>query len=397
VAILTRRVGVRHVELVEDAVQAALLSALTAWTAQGLPDEPGAWLYQAACNHLYQELRKKAGRERILNRRVADTPEACDAPTSVYFAGEVRDDMLRMLFVCCHDDIPMESRLVLALKSLCGFSVAEIALRLFTTEDNVYKRLARARERLREAPEELTAPALETLAPRLASVQAVLYLLFNEGYLSAHATQAIVRELCDDAIRLATLLAEHPVGNTPETCALLALMHLHAARLEARTDGAGGLLLLEEQARSLWDESQLQQGAAWLERSAHGQVFSRYHAEAGIAAEHCFSPSFTETRWQQIAELYSILERVAPSPLHTLNRAVAVAEWQGADAGLAVLVEVVPPAWLAGSYLWNAVSADLHRRVGNLETARAHRKNALASAPTEAVRQLLRRRLGSLG
>lgn len=394
---LTRRVGVRHVELVEDAVQAALLSALSVWTAQGLPAEPAAWLYRAACNHLYQELRKSAGRERILNRRVADTPELSDAPASAHFAGEVRDDMLRMLFVCCHDDIPLESRLVLALKSLCGFSVAEIALRLFTTEENVYKRLARARERLREAPHELTAPALETLGPRLASVQAVLYLLFNEGYLSAHATQAIVRELCDDAIRLATLLAEHPVGRTPETCALLALMHLHTARLDARTDGTGGLLLLEEQDRSLWDESQLQQGAAWLERSADGQVFSRYHAEAGIAAEHCFSPSFSETRWQQIAELYSILERVAPSPLHTLNRAVAVAEWQGPDAGLAVLSELVPPAWLAGSYLWHAVSADLHRRVGNLETARAHRNSALAAAPTEAVRQLLQRRLGSLG
>jgi RNA polymerase sigma-70 factor (ECF subfamily) len=174
-------------------------------------------------------------------------------------------------------------------------------------------------------------------------------------------------------------------------------MHLHAARLDARTDGAGGLLLLEEQDRSLWDESQLQQGAAWLARSAQGQVFSRYHAEAGIAAEHCFSSSFTETRWQQIAELYAIVERVAPSPLHTLNRAVAVAEWRGADAGLAVLSEVVPPPWLASSYLWNAVSADLHRRVGNLETARGHRENALAAAPTEAVRQLLQRRLSSLG
>ena len=197
-----------------------------------------------------------------------------------------------MLFVCCDDAIPRESRLVLALKTLCGFSTAEIALRLFTSEANVHKRLARARDRLREAPPDLQTPPLETLRSRLPSVHAVLYLLFNEGYLSAHAEQAIRRELCDEAIRLATLLAEHPVGAVPETFALLALMHLHAARLGARLDGMGGLLLLEEQDRSLWDRERMQLGAEWLERAASGEVFSRFHAEAGIAAEHCFAPSF---------------------------------------------------------------------------------------------------------
>jgi RNA polymerase sigma-70 factor (ECF subfamily) len=224
------------------------------------------------------------------------------------------DDMLRMLFVCCDEAIPWESRLVLALKTLCGFSTAEIALRLFTSEANVHKRLGRARDRLRQAPPNVDAP-LGTLRSRLPDVYAVLYLLFNEGYLSAHDQHAIRRELCDEAVRLTTLLAEHPVGAVPETFALLALMHLHVARLGSRVDAMGGLLLLEEQDRSLWDRERIQLGAEWLARSAVGDVFSRFHAEAGIAAEHCFAPSFQATRWNVIADLYAMLERIAPSPL----------------------------------------------------------------------------------
>jgi predicted RNA polymerase sigma factor len=151
--------------------------------------------------------------------------------------------------------------------------------------------------------------------------------------------------------------------------------------------------LLEEQDRSLWDRDRIAVGTAWLERSAHGEVFSRFHAEAGIAVEHCFAPSFERTRWKEIADLYAMLERIAPSPLHTMNRAVAIAEAQGPEAGLAVLESLAPPAWLAGSYLWDAVLGDLHRRAGNLELAQRHRDRALAAAPTEAVRNLLRRRL----
>jgi RNA polymerase sigma-70 factor (ECF subfamily) len=390
---LTRRVGAPHIDSVEDAVQTALMAAVTAWTAQGLPGDPGAWLYRVAYNQLIGDLRRKAGRLRILEQAAGEFAGEGGPPAASYFAGEVRDDMLRMLFLCCDDAIPHESRLVLALKTLCGFSTAEIALRLFTTEAGVHKRLGRARNRLREAPPDVETPPLETLRSRLPSVHAVLYLLFNEGYLSARAEQAIRRELCDEAIRLATLLAEHPVGALPETFALLALMHLHASRLSARLDGAGGLLLLEEQDRSLWDRERMRLGAEWLARAASGEVFSRFHAEAGIVAEHCFAPSFRQTRWKEIADLYSILERVAPSPLHTLNRAVAVAEWQGPEAGLAVLQGLVPPAWLVGSYLWDAVLGDLHRRAGNLEIAQQHRDRALDSAPTEAVRELLRRRL----
>jgi len=236
---------------------------------------------------------------------------------------------------------------------------------------------------------------METLRARVPAVQAVIYTVFNEGYLSAHADHAIREELCEEAIRLGTLLASHPVGAGPDTCALLALMHLHAARLPARQDRAGGLLLLEEQDRSLWDGARIAAGAGWLARAAGGDALSRYHVEAGIAAEHCRAPSFAETRWSEVAALYALLERVDPSPLHTLNRAVATAEAQGAEAGLALLAGLEPPAWLEGSYLWAATLADLHRRAGNLERAETYRARALETAPTAHVRAMLERRLGA--
>lgn len=235
----------------------------------------------------------------------------------------------------------------------------------------------------------------EQYASRLPAVHKILYLLFTEGYLSSHAETAIRRELCNEAIWLGTILAEHPAGQVPETFALLALMHLHAARLTARQDGSGGLLLLEEQNRDLWDYQEIRVGLEWLARSAEGDVFSRFHAEAGIAAEHCLAPTFAETRWDKVVENYALLERVAPSALHRLNRAVAVAELQCPDAGLAVLEGFEPPTWLASSYLWAAVLADLHQRCGNTETAEGYRDVAIKSAPTTAVKELLQRRLRS--
>jgi len=393
VAMLSRRVGMRHLEMVEDAVQCALLAALETWTRSHPPENPSAWLFRVAHNHVVGELRQRARRDRLVKERGPGEPDpAANGPTAA-LAGDVRDDLLRMLFVCCDESIPVESQLVIALKTLCGFDVREIAERLFTTEANVYKRLGRARGRLRELPLEADDLSVEQLSSRLPAVQSILYLLFTEGYLSSHAEEAIRRELCDEAKRLTLVLAEHPVGGAPETFALLALMHLHAARMTARQDGSGGLLLLEEQDRALWDQREIQVGLEWLAKSARGDVFSRYHAEAGIAAEHCLAPSFGETRWDRIVECYTLLERLAPSALHTLNRAVAVAEWRGPAEGLAVLEGLEPPSWLAGSYLWAAVLADLHRRCGHDDVARRYRDAALGSAPSAAVRDVLKRRL----
>ncbi len=393
VAMLSRRVGVRHIEAVEDAVQSALMRALQHWTRSEVPDNPSAWLFRVAHNELLGELRTGARRDRILLQDAQSGIDAPECDSDVFLAGDVQDDLLRMLFACCDDAIPVESQLVLALKTLCGFGVREIALRLFTSEANVYKRLARARARLRQLSPRLDDLDSEQFASRLPAVHKILYILFTEGYLSAHAEKAIRQELCDEALRLVTILVEHPVGQVPETFALLALIHLHTARMSARQNKSGGLILLEEQNRELWDQQRIAVGLSWLAQSAHGESFSRYHAEAGIAAEHCLAPSFDETRWDKVVECYSLLERVAPSAIHRLNRAVAVAQWRGPTAGLAVLEGFEPPTWLAGSYLWSAVLADLHRRCGNVDIANGHRDVALKLAPTTAVKELLQRRL----
>jgi RNA polymerase sigma factor (sigma-70 family) len=358
-----------------------------------LPDSPSAWLYQSALNNVIGELRQRARRERLAEEHGPEDGQAVAEPPTASLQLDVEDDLLRMMFVCCDDSIPVESQLAIALRTLCGFDVREIAERLFTTEANVYKRLSRARNRLRELgslPDDLTG---EQFASRLPAVQGILYLLFTEGYLSSQADAAIRRDLCDEAKRLTLILAEHPAGGTPETFALLALMHLHAARMTARQDGSGGLLLLEEQDRGLWDQREIQFGLSWLARSATGSVFSRYHAEAGVAAVHCLAQSFEQTRWDRIVECYELLERVAPSALHTLNRAVAVAEWRGPAAGLAELEGLEPPSWLAGSYMWSAVLADLHRRCEHREAARRYREIAIESAPSQVVKDLLTRRL----
>jgi RNA polymerase sigma factor (sigma-70 family) len=379
VSVLSHRFGVHRLELCEDAAQNALLQASRSWSS-ALPDNPGAWLYRVAHNYVLDELRREKRDERYLADAHAEFAQQ-----------EVQDDVLRLLFVCADPVIPPESQLVLALKTLCGFSTQEIALRLFQSEEAVHKRLQRARTRLREHAE---VQGID--AERVPGVLHMLYLLFNEGYSSAQPDRLIRRELCDEALRLALMLREDPAGALPELDALVALMCFHAARFEARVDGWGGLLLLEEQDRSRWDRELVQRGLEHLIRSGRGDNLSRYHAEAGIAAEHCLSPSYAETNWEEIVRLYEVLERVAPSPLNVLNRAIALAEWKGADAGLAALEGFEAPSWLVDYYLWDATLGELYRRCGDRDRARVHTQRALAAAPTNPEKALLERRLKTM-
>jgi RNA polymerase sigma-70 factor (ECF subfamily) len=386
VAVLSRRFGVGRLELCEDAAQTALMRALEAWSRGEVPRDRGAWLHRVASNHVLDALR----RERPSAAVAEELPDE-SVPEPIRLESEVNDDLLRMLFVCADPAISRESQLALALKTLCGFGTEEIALRLFQSVESVHKRLQRARAELRERAAELDTPRLDELAERLPSVLQMLYLLFNEGYGSAQPDTLIRRELCEEAVRLAHVLADHPIGATPETEALLALMHLHAARFDARLDGSGGLLLLEEQDRSLWDRELIGAGLDHLQRST-GAV-SRYHLEAAIAAEHCLATSFAATRWDAITRLYETLEQIAPSPLNTLNRAIALAEWKGLDAALAVLEALRPPAWLLAYYLWDATLGELYRRRGDHDRAIAHLTRALESAPTHAEKNLIEKRL----
>jgi len=389
---LAARVGLQHVELVEDAVQSAWASALATWPTRGVPEHPAAWLFRASNNAVIDRLRTQ--RRHAAALASIDAEEAAPAPQA-WLVSEVRDAQLAMLFACCHDALPDEAGRLLSLKILFGLTVAELAQHLFTTEANVYKRLQRARAKLRAiglSPGALTEQEQHRRAP---AVRSVLHLLFTGGYASVRADTSMRVDLCDEAIRLGTLLAEHAGASEPETSALLALMFLHRARMTARDDGVGGLLLLSEQDRSLWDAEAIATGMRWLASAATGDTFSRFHAEAGIAAEHCRAANFEDTRWDRIVACYALLERVAPSAIHRLGHAVAIAECNGPQEGLAFVQRVAPPSWLHASFQWSAVLADLHRRCGHDRDAAHHRAMALEAAPTPALRRLLERRLGS--
>ncbi|HET6333220.1 MAG TPA: sigma-70 family RNA polymerase sigma factor [Polyangiales bacterium] len=394
VSVLLRRYGMRRIELCEDAAQAALMRAVQSWSVGSMPDNRGAWLYRVASNHVLDVLRREK-RDEAFEPDVAPEPDASESTDSVYLESEVSDDLLRLLFVSADPALAPESQLVLTLKVLCGFNTEEIALRLFQSEEAVHKRLQRARSRFRLRPLELETPSLQELADRLPRVLHLLYLVFNEGYSSAQPDRLIRCELCEEAVRLASILVAHPVGAMPQTYALLALMYLHAARFEARIDGAGGLLLLEEQDRSLWDAELIQLGLSYLQRAAPGERMSRYHLEAAIAAEHCLATSYADARWDEIARLYAELAQLNPSPLHVLNRAIALAEWKGPEAGLRELEALKPPSWLLGYYLWDATLGELYRRSGDRERAVTHLERALGSAPTNAEKELLERRLSA--
>ncbi len=390
VASLLARVGTQHVDAVEDAVQYSLMQALNFWPKTKPPENPSAWLYKVALRKLISTFRTTQRRNELLILQSELTADTNDEPIDIPLSKEMSDSMLRMLFAACHPDIPVESQLVFTLKSLCGFSVKEIALRLFISEENVYKRFSRARKNLKTQNNVLATLTHSEMKTRLPIVHAVVYVLFTEGYLSSHSEIAIRQDLCEEAIRLANFLSQSAIGNTPDTDALLALLYFNLSRMNARQDDSGALLLLEQQDRSLWSQTHMLTAMAYLQQSAQGEQISRYHVEANIAALHCMAPSFNDTPWQKIAESYVLLERISPSPLHCLNRAVALAQWQGPQAGLDVLQSMDLPTWLHRSYYWHAVQADLLYQNGDSEYARLSAEQALEAAPTENIKALLK-------
>ncbi len=393
VALLCKKVGLNHIDDVEDAVQSALMTALEKWTQKAMPKNPSAWLYKVACNHVIDTLRQKNRRAAILIEKSEESTITSHSHLETLLLKEFEDETLNWLFICCNPAIAIESQLVFALKTLCGFNIKEISLRLFITEANAYKRFTRARNHLKQNPSLINELNASNYTHRLSAVNKILYLIFTEGYLSSHLKKPIRKELCEDAIRLTSLLAHHKTIKDAKIYALLALMHLQIARINARQDDAGNLLLLVDQDRSLWDKHHINTGLFWLAKSAQGNHFSRYHAEASIAVEHCLAPSFEQTRWHKIVESYNLLAQSSPSALHQLNHAIALAEWKGPEAGLALLDDFSPPKWLMESYQWHAVIADLNQRCHHQALWQKHADKALSLAPNLAVKNTLKKRL----
>ncbi len=396
VAALTRVFGPQNVGLAEDVVQDTLVEALRRWPFEGIPASPAAWLYQVARRKAIDVLRRQQTFRRLAPA-VAETLGAEEAATgdadALVFEGEIADDLLRMIFTCCHPALPLESQVALTLKVLGGFGAAEVARALLVSETAVERRLSRAKQRLREAAVTFEVPVGDALVPRLDAVVAVLYLMFNEGYQASGGDSPIRRDTCLEAMRLTKLLAEHPRTDRPVVSALLALMCFHAARFDARVDGEGRLLLLRDQDRSRWDRELIAEGTRWLARSATGDQVTPLHLEAGIAALHCRAPSCEATDWPGIFRLYDLLLARKASPVVALNRAIALAEVQGARAGLDAVQAAGCGGVLAGYHLYHAALGELCLRLGEAGDAERHLHRALALAPSRAEQALIRAKL----
>jgi RNA polymerase sigma-70 factor (ECF subfamily) len=398
---LLRRFGAARLDVVEAAIHDAFLSALAAWPARGVPDSPAAWLLAVARNAALDRLRRErfeAAPREPLGEDGGDggEPAAPGAPRDPRLAGELADDELAMMFVACHPALPRESQVAIALRTLAGLPTAASSRALFAEEAAIEKRRVRARRELRDRRIAIEVPPPHELGERLDAVLTVMYALFSEGYAAHHGARAVRRELCDEAIRMTGVVAAHPATDRPRVHALLALMLLHAARLDARVDASGALVSLEHQDRARWDRALVGRAFAHLARSAAGDEASPYHYEAGIAACHVVAPSFAETDWDRIVGFYDRLIALDASPVARLNRAIAVAHARGAEAGLRELRHLARDPVVAGSWLYDAALADLQARAGVTDRARAAYARAIAQAGTDDERRFLERRLAEL-
>jgi RNA polymerase sigma-70 factor (ECF subfamily) len=392
VSVLTRIFGWRNFDLVEDMVQATLLEALQSWRIRGAPDNPSGWVQRVARNKVLDALRRDQIGQRVLGEWAATRPRQ-EERLEQFLDSEIEDSQLRMMFACCHPHLARENQLALTLKALCGFGNAEIARALLVAEETVKKRLQRARSDLIDRQIELEPPAAGELAGRLDSVHQVLYLLFNEGYSSSEGETAIRADLCEEAARLCHLLCSHPRFSTPATHALMALMLFHAARLEARLDQRGSVLLMEEQDRGKWDQRLIHRALEFLARSAEGSVISVFHLEAAIACQHCTAPSYAETDWPAILRLYDALLALHRSPVYLLNRAIVVAQIDGPCAGIRALDEAGQDPALHHYHLFEATLGELYRCAGDLARARQHLEAARRKTTSPFDRELIDRRL----
>ncbi len=378
---LLRLLGVQNLALAEDVAQEALLRALRTWSMGGVPANPSAWITRVALNLARDALRHQnmagAKEDAIITHLEQTRSTPVRAKES---EPEFRDDTLRLLFVCCHPSIAPDAQVVLALKVLCGFSTGEIARAFLSSEAAIEKQITRTKQKIQLAGIGFEVPVGENLAPRLDGVLAALYLLFNEGYKASAGEHLLREELCQEAIRLASLLAAHPAGRTPRSHALLALMLLSAARFPSRLDEDGVLLRLDDQDRSKWDQALIGQGLLHLAEAAQGSDLSEYHLQAGIAALHCLAADSALTDWTRILRHYDELGRIKPSPVVALNRAVAVAHLHGAQAGLDAIAEIPQRDRLESHYLLHAVIGELHWRLKNDRAAAESFRRALLLA-----------------
>lgn len=370
-------------DLAEEVVQDSLVTALEKWPVQGVPDKPGAWLMTTARRRAIDLLRRDhryAEKVELLERSSlpGDPPEA--------------DDRLRLIFTCCHPALAQEAQVALTLRAVAGFTTTEIAAAFLVSEATMAQRIVRAKRKIVDANIPYRVPQGDEVAGRLDAVLAVLYLMFNEGYLSRGAQVAMRRDLAEDALWLTRLVATLMPGQ-PEVLGLLALMKLNLARSRARFDPAGEMVLLRDQDRTRWDHAAIAEGVEMLERAGAMRATGAYQLQAAIAAVHCEATSWEDTDWHQIVLLYDALVRVADSPVVRLNRAVALSHFAGPRIALGEVNDLAIS--LAGYHLFHSTRAELLDEIGEKAQAREARQRALELCQNPAERRLLERKLRS--
>jgi RNA polymerase sigma-70 factor (ECF subfamily) len=396
VAALTRIFGFHNLALAEDVVQEAFCRATEVWAFRGVPENPSAWLMATAKNCALDVLR----RERTARTYAPELGHLLESEWTLapmieeaFAPKAIKDDLLRMMFSCCHPQLAEEAQVALILHILCGFSVDEIASALVSTHAAIEKRITRGKKTLAKSRKlfDVTAPA--EFASRLPAVHTALYLLFNEGYHGANPEFAVRSDLSREAMRLTAVLLENPLCALPRTYALAALMCLHAARLPARIDASGNLSSLFDQDRSTWDQQLIAEGISFLDRSATGSELSEYHLEAAIASVHATARGIDDTDWSKIVSLYDSLMTIHPSPVIALNRAIAIAQRDGPDRGIEEIEAITDRDRLKSYPFYWAALGEFELRSKRYETANGHFHSALALARNEAERHFFSQRL----
>ncbi|MFZ3266446.1 MAG: RNA polymerase sigma factor [Terriglobales bacterium] len=389
VATLIRLVG--DFDLAEEAAQEAFTVAVDQWRRSGVPDSPRAWIIQIAKHKAIDRIRRQTNFAEKLESYANGLGPAFEEPD--YTTTGISDDRLRLIFTCCHPALALEAQVALTLRTLCGLETDEIARAFLVPPATMAQRLVRAKRKIRDAGIPYVVPEVPDMAARLEAVLTAIYLVFNEGYAATRGGPLVRTHLCAEAIRLGRLVRTLMAPNPPaEATGLVALMLLHDARRDARLDEAGDIVVLEEQDRSRWNEVQIAEALPLVEE-AFAAGLGPFALQAAIAAQHCQALRAEDTNWAQIVRLYDLLERLQPSPIVSLNRAVAIAMADGPRPALAIIDALVAAGDLENYYLLHAARADLLRRLGSSEESAKSYLRALALVINDSERRYLQRRL----
>ena len=399
VSVLTKLFGPQNLQLAEDVVQDTLEKALHTWKIGGLPDNPSAWLFTAARNKAIDVLRRQKRTDALAQQITPLLQSEYSLVPTVHEtvqAGSINDDQLRMMFVCCHPSLSAEAQVALILKTLCGFSVTEIAKSFLTGYGTIEKRLYRARQSFRDNQVSFDLPPENEIGNRLENVLTAIYLLFNEGYNSTQHEKLVREDLMQEAMRLCELICSSTLVEQAEARALLALMNFIASRNETRLDDAGNIRLLAQQDRGRWNKERIREGIRHLERSTESDRISRYHLEAMIAYEHAAAPTYEQTNWNSILRYYDLLRVHYPSPIVELNRAIAIGEWYGPAEGIKAIESIPPSAPLLTYYLLPATLGEFWLKLRQKEKAIGYFNEAKSLTHSAAEKKLLQQKIDSL-